>query len=109
MKRVLMHPDLVQVGHLRAVLEGNGIACLVKNELLGGGAGDLPLNECWPEIWVLDERDETIARTLVEQFMYPGVQENLASWTCTECGEAIEGQFGECWQCAGSGGGVFEA
>ena len=38
------------------------------------------------------------ARELVEQELHgPGLEE--PAWTCPGCGERIEGQFTECWNC----------
>ena len=62
MQRVLVHANLILVGHLRAVLEARGIACHVRNEHLAGAIGELPAHECWPELWVLD--DAHVARAL---------------------------------------------
>jgi hypothetical protein len=50
MIRVYAAPTMAMVAHVRAVLEGEGIACVVRNEFLGAGAGELPPIECWPEV-----------------------------------------------------------
>ena len=41
-KRVFTSHDPMLAGYLRAVLEEHGIGCIVKNEYLLGGAGELP-------------------------------------------------------------------
>ena len=58
MKRVFTSHDPMLAGYLRAVLEEHGIGCIVKNEYLLGGAGELPPSECWPEVWVVEDGDE---------------------------------------------------
>jgi hypothetical protein len=97
MKRIYVSSDALMVGHLEAVLRERGIVCMVRNRYLAGGAGELPPNELWPELWV-DDEDEAIARRLVEEILGttgdPG-----PDWTCSHCGEHLEGQFAACWRC----------
>jgi hypothetical protein len=98
-KRLYGSDDRMLVGHLREVLEAQGIACVVRNEFLGGGAGELPPNECWPELWVVEDADWTRARALVDAQLLPAATE---PWTCPACGETVEGQFAQCWNCGGA-------
>ena len=71
---------------------------MLRNHYLGGAAGELPLNECWPEIWVLNDEDLNTARRIVDAQVHandgPG-----PGWRCSRCGEALEPQFFECWNC----------
>ncbi|MGE0486760.1 MAG: DUF2007 domain-containing protein [Gammaproteobacteria bacterium] len=97
MKRVHVSPDPVHAGWLLSVLESAGITCLLRNGYLGGGIGELPLNECWPEIWVVDEIDEALARRLIAAAEAP--REPGDDWRCAGCGELVEGEFECCWQC----------
>ncbi len=96
MKRLYGSDDRLLVGHLRALLEAQGIPCVVRNEYLGGAAGELPPHECWPELWVVEAGDWDRARALVEAQLGPT---HAPPWTCPDCGEAIEGQFAQCWHC----------
>lgn len=96
MKKVFSSDDLVMVGFYRAMLEERGIDCMVRNEFLGAGAGELPLNETWPELWVIDPRDEGLAKQLIESQQKPLTGK---SWICETCGEKSEPQFAACWQC----------
>ena len=100
MKRVFSSHDPMLAGYLRAVLEEHGIGCIVKNEYLLGGAGELPPSECWPEVWVVEDRDEARARALVEEAR-PAEPAGEEAWTCPACGERIDPEFGACWRCAG--------
>jgi Putative prokaryotic signal transducing protein len=98
LRKVHTAESLIEVAHLRNVLEQSGIECYVRNERLGGAAGEIPFVECWPELWVLRNGDALRARGLidtlaVEQGSYP-------DWTCGECGERVEGQFDACWRCS---------
>ena len=55
MKRVWSGSSLPDTAHFKNLLEHAGIACVIKNRELGGGIGDLPVFDCAPEIWVLDD------------------------------------------------------
>ena len=96
MKRLYSSDDRALVGHLRALLEAEGIACVVRNEYLGGAAGELPPHECAPELWVVDATDWARALALVDAETGPV---DTTPWTCPGCGEVVEGQFGSCWHC----------
>ncbi|MEM7465516.1 MAG: DUF2007 domain-containing protein [Pseudomonadota bacterium] len=99
MKRIHTTADFLQAGYLKSILEERGIQCVLKNDYLSGGAGELPLNECWPEIWVIDERDEQLAAKIIEENRQSKHGEN---WVCNNCGEQLEAQFSHCWQCGAS-------
>lgn len=100
MIRIYVTSDPVQLGWLESILEADGISCLVRNRFLGGAIGELPLNEAWPELWVVDAEDERRARQLIEQALRPA--QPVAAWHCPGCRELIEGQFAQCWQCGES-------
>lgn len=103
MKRVFTSHDPMFAGCLRAILEEHGIGCFLKNEYLLGGAGELPPNECWPELWVVEDGDEARARAIVEEARRAGADgEEGEGWRCSACGEWIEPGFGDCWRCAGA-------
>ncbi len=97
MKRLISHESLAHVGHVRNLLEQSGIACVVKNEQLSGGLGEIPFLECLPELWVLRDADLPRAQALLEAIEQPAAVR--AQWRCRGCGERNEGQFAACWQC----------
>ncbi len=99
MKKLYTTEDRAMLGHARNILESAGIECLLKNEFLSGGVGELPPNECWPEIWVADA-DQARAETLLATALRDP-PETPPDWVCPVCGERIEGQFTACWRCAG--------
>jgi len=98
MKRIYGSHNNLIVGYLRHVLENHGIRCLVRNEHLAGAAGELPPNECWPEIWVTEDHLADRARRIVEEALGAG-RESGEPWRCPACGEQLEGQFELCWHC----------
>ena len=83
------------------LLQAEGIAAVVQGEHIFAVRGALPVS--YPTVWVLDEADFGRARALVleyEQSVTPDGEDLAAEpWTCPQCGERIEGQFGLCWQC----------
>ena len=62
MRKVYTSHNSAIIGHVRQVLENHAIRSIVRNDFLLGGAGELPVNETWPEIWVVDDRDFDRAR-----------------------------------------------
>lgn len=98
MQRVFTSSDPVLCGLLRSVLESAGIRCLLRNQYLHGAVGELPANECWPQVWVLDEADAPRAQRLIGETL-PREGASGEVWTCPGCGEVLEPQFRQCWQC----------
>ena len=58
MKRVFDHIDFTIVGHMKSVLDSEGIRTEIRNEGASRAAGELPISEVYPELWVLDIADE---------------------------------------------------
>ena len=96
MKRVYTAELIPQVAHVRNLLEQAGIHCQVRNERLGGITGEIPFLETWPQLWVQDS-DEARAQQLVAELTGRHAVP-VVDWQC-RCGERIDGQFSECWNC----------
>lgn len=95
--RVFAHSNTLLVSHIHNVLVAAGIPAKLRNMTLGGGAGELPLGECEPEVWVAPhnrERAEALIRESLE-----GARGSTPDWTCRQCGERLEGVFDTCWRC----------
>lgn len=107
MKQVYTTHDPILVGYLSSVLDEHGIGCMIRNQLLSGGVGGLPPTECWPEIWVLDDKDEANARAVIELALAQD-QPRQKPWICPGCGEQAEPQFAACWKCGASRPGMAE-
>ncbi len=101
MKKIYTSPDRIVVFHLKNILESYNIDCIVKNEFLAGAAGELPPHECWPELWVRENDQYDNAIKILEK-VWNSDNITQPSWTCTRCGEKLEGQFTACWQCGES-------
>lgn len=91
------------VGMLRDVLATRGIPCLIKNEHLMGGVGEIPPIECWPELWVMEDRDVPVAQRVVDS-LQPPTDSQGSAWVCDRCGERLEAQFSVCWRCGATRG-----
>jgi hypothetical protein len=98
MRKVHTSDSLLEISHLRNLLEIAGIDCIVRNDRLASITGEIPFVECWPELWVCRSGDALRARGIIEMAL--DVADDGQPWTCTTCGERIEAQFAECWQCA---------
>lgn len=95
--RIFAHQDTLLLGHLHNLLKQAGIPCEMRNLWLAGGAGDLPLGECEPELWVSDH-NQVRATQLIHSELYTPLPA-WPQWCCEQCGEWNEGQFAVCWQC----------
>jgi hypothetical protein len=101
MKKVYSSADTMFLGHLRNLLENEGIPCEILRDHLLGTIGGLPPIECWAELWVIEDYQLEKARYLVEKSMEESEEGTNNTWKCRRCGEEIEAQFMECWKCGG--------
>ena len=98
MKKIYASQDKLMVGHIRNLLENQGLVCFTKNEFLTCASGEIPLNECWPEIWIAEDSHYEKAKKIVDEALsskYPVGRK----WVCPSCGEKHGSQFTECWNC----------
>jgi len=98
MRKIHTADSIIRIAHLRNVLQSAGIACQIRNDRLSGALGEIPFVDCWPELWLEDERDALRAKALIDEELRPS--ERRDDWTCPHCGETIEGQFSDCWRCS---------
>jgi hypothetical protein len=97
MKKLTSSESLVTINHFKNVLESEGIPCQIRNEFLGGIAGEMPLQEIWPELWIINDIDYDRAKQLIDAAI--GDESPHDNWKCRQCGEENEGQFAACWNC----------
>ena len=87
-----------QAGMLKEILEREGIDCILKNELLIAGMGEIPFTEYYPELWLIDDEVFPRARLFLDDWL-KNDSASQSAWTCPCCGEELEAQFGACWSC----------
>ena len=98
MKSIYSAADSLLVNHLRNLLQSQGIQCEVKNQVLSGAAGELPPTDCWPELWVSEDSQAAKAEQIIKTAL--NTEEPAGPpWICHQCGEQMEAQFAQCWQC----------
>jgi anaerobic ribonucleoside-triphosphate reductase len=97
-KRVFSSQDALVVGNIRNLLLNEGIESEVKTPFLAAALGDIPVLECWSEVWITNDEDSERAAAVISAALGPS-GEASALWKCSKCGEEIEGQFEACWQC----------
>jgi hypothetical protein len=94
MQRLTHAPNLAIATLWADALAEAGIAASVERAYLSGLAGQMPPDQCLPELWVRDDTQLERARGLLAALQ----QRPQRRWTCT-CGELVEGGFEACWAC----------
>ena len=97
MKLIDTSPHAYKIHILRAAIEKEGIECVVNNEQLAQLSGELPLGDCFLELYVAD-KDADTAMAVYKQ-MRGDSPVCVALWQCSNCQEEIEDQYNLCWNC----------
>lgn len=95
MLRLTQAPNLAIATLWADALAFEGIATSVQRQYLSGLAGELPPDQCLPEVWIRHADQEARARELLHHLQHVPQQR----WHCA-CGEMVEGGFEQCWNCA---------
>lgn len=95
--KLLCHcQHLIDAHHRVNVLHAAGVRAEVRNTFLCGALGEIPYLEAGPQIWIGADENEAQAQAVLAAAQRRPV---LPAWYCAGCGETIEGQFAQCWQC----------
>jgi len=94
MRRLAQAPNLAIAALWADTLREAGIEVSVQRQFLSGAAGQLPPDQCLPELWVTHDEQEDAARALLRDLQ----QLPQRRWRCV-CGELVEGGFESCWNC----------
>ena len=78
------------------LLVENGLHVFLKNEFALGGAGELAAIDTWVELWIEDELEYDIAKSIIAQMTSTECHED---WVCSNCKEANDVSFEQCWSC----------
>jgi hypothetical protein len=95
MQRLESAPNLALATLWADLLGQAGIAASVQRAFTSSIAGEIPPDQCLPEIWVLDDSQCERARALLAEWRSPRERR----WRCPACDELIEGPFEQCWRC----------
>lgn len=94
MRRLRQAPNIALATLWVDLLHEAGIATSVQRQFLSGVAGELPPDQCLPEIWVTHDEQHGQAKALLDELLALPQRR----WTCA-CGEVVEGGFESCWNC----------
>jgi hypothetical protein len=110
MRHVYTGRDEMDAAFVKGLLEQEGIEAVLQGAALEAAFSTLPLSDTsLPSVWVNDA-DEERAMLIVkdyEQVDAVNADDDLEAtprptWKCPNCGEAVEEQFSECWNCGHS-------
>ena len=94
MPRLVQAPNLLMATLWVDWFKAEGIGASVQSEFLRRAAGELPPDQCLPEVWIEDGDHEARALELLAILRHAPQR----SWFCS-CGELVEGGFQQCWNC----------
>ncbi len=94
MLRLTQAPNLAIATLWADALCNEGIEANVQRQFLVGVAGELPPDQCLPEVWIRHAQQEARARDLLHHLQHVPQRR----WLC-QCGELVEGGFEQCWNC----------
>lgn len=95
MQRIAQAPNVFIATLWVDALQVEGIEASVQRQYLGSAAGELPPDQCLPEIWVAQTNHVERAQQILHHLQNMPQQR----WFCT-CGELVEGGFQQCWNCS---------
>ncbi|HET6827153.1 MAG TPA: DUF2007 domain-containing protein [Ramlibacter sp.] len=92
--RLAQAPNIAIAALWVDMLRQAGVQASVQRYFLGAAAGELPPDQCLPEVWLLHDEQEALARAVLEELQHLPQR----NWRCA-CGEDVEGGFESCWRC----------
>ncbi|MHB8454917.1 MAG: putative signal transducing protein [Acidiferrobacterales bacterium] len=97
MQKLYTAANLQEAHLIRGMLSAAGIETRIFNEHLQGGLGDIPFTEVYPEVWLDEEADMTLAQRILADYERPMAVRG--SRRCSSCSEENPGSFEICWSC----------
>ena len=98
MEKLIASHDRGFVRVLVARLRDEGIEHLVKDES-ASSMGEVTPIVASQHVWIVNEVDQNKAQEILTMLQEASMPQEGGNWTCRGCGEALEPQFTECWQC----------
>ena len=97
MKRIYTADNVAMAWHIRNILEQHDIYAEVKNEKIYSIAGETPITESLPEVWVKPFYTKR-AEEIIREHTLPNNTEG-EDWVCGKCNEDNAPSFNICWNC----------
>lgn len=95
MFRLTQAPNLAIAQVWADLLCEAGYPATVERRFLSSVAGELPPDQCLPELWLRHDEHLGAARALLQDLACVPQRR----WVCGGCGELVEGGFEQCWAC----------
>ena len=92
--RLTQAPNIAIAALWVDALRQAGFPASTQRYFLGAAAGELPPDQCLPEVWLTHDEQEAPARAFLCEFLHAPQRR----WPCA-CGELVEGGFEHCWNC----------
>ncbi len=88
----------------KGILEKNGIEVFVVRDDCGGMEPQLQMTEGIKVLVPYSELKEAslLLKNLANKETGDNILQESESWKCSRCGELLEGQFTDCWNCGAS-------
>ncbi len=101
MREVYWARSSVDAALAKGLLESSGIEAFVVGGVLEGVAGEIPMGETTPRVWVATADAERANELLDEWVAARNSEKHVirAPWTCSSCGEKVTASFDICWNC----------
>ncbi|MFP6793026.1 MAG: DUF2007 domain-containing protein [Pseudomonadales bacterium] len=96
MKLVYSHPNSMILGSMSSALNEEGIETEIRNDILGGAAGEIAPGETWIELWVVNEAQAEAATQRIKEILEQPERDDRL---CNRCQESNPATFDVCWQC----------
>ncbi|MDC8832598.1 putative signal transducing protein [Alteromonas gilva] len=87
-------PFVIQQYH--DALTEQGIGCVLRNQFISGAAGELPVQDLEPELWLLNVDDARQAEAVWQSLQ---ADSQAVAWVCEGCQEYQDAEFNICWNC----------
>ena len=94
MQRLARAPNIAIAALWVDMLRQAGIEASTQRYFLSSVAGELPPDQCLPEVWLHDDAQLPQAKALLHDVQHTPQRQ----WLCA-CGEQVEGGFEQCWNC----------
>jgi hypothetical protein len=95
MRRLTTAPNLAIATLWADMLTQGGFDASVQRAYASSIAGEVPPDQCLPEVWVMNDEQLEPARTLLAQLRHGPTRH----WVCAACNEQVDGPFEQCWSC----------